>query len=84
MMAEPSLDAWAEIKKTLSERQNQVYKSIFLHPDRTTPEIAKIMILPVRSVAPRITELLKLGKIIRSDRRNCTVTGGSSYTMRSL
>jgi len=86
MMAsvDTSLDAWAEVKKTLSVRQQQVFNAILKVPNRTAAEYAKILLLPLRSVAPRITEMLHARKIMRLDRRICFVTGGSAYTYKVI
>ncbi len=82
MMIDTSLDAFNEVKKTLAKRQQQVYNAIFKLPNRTSAEYAKTLLLPLRSVAPRITEMLQDGKIKRGERRTCFVTGGSAYTLR--
>ena len=77
-----SLEAFNEVKKTLAKRQAEVYNAIFKFPNRTAAEYAKLLLLPLRSVAPRITEMLQKGEIKRGDRRTCFVTGGSAYTLR--
>ncbi len=82
MMIDTSLEAWSGVKKTLSKRQIEVYNCILKLPNRTTAEYAKTLHLPLRSVAPRITEMLQDGRIKRLDRRTCFVTGGSSYTFK--
>jgi len=76
-----SIEAFNEVKKTLAKRQQEVYNAIFKFPNRTSAEYAKLLLLPLRSVAPRITEMLQDGKIKRGDRRICFVTGGSAYTL---
>ena len=83
MIVDTTLEAWQEVKKTLRPRQQFVYEGILyrkVHP--TAAELARYLNLPVRSVAPRITELSKKGIIIRHDRRRCAVTGGSAWTWR--
>lgn len=83
-MIDTSLDAWYnEVKPTLNARQQEVYDGMnsFKTP-RTAPEIAKFLNLPLRSVAPRITELKKKGRVERQERRTCVITGGSAYTWR--
>jgi len=82
MMSDASLDAFSEVKKTLSKRQAEVYNCILKFPNRTSAEIADNLLLPLRSVAPRITEMLQDRKIKRGDRRICFVTSGSSYTFK--
>ena len=79
-----SLEAFIEVKKTLAKRQAEVYNCIYKLPNRTSAEIAKTLLLPLRSVAPRITEMLQSGKIKRGNRRICFVTGGSAYTLRVI
>lgn len=81
-MISTSLDAFEQVKKTLAKRQAEVYNCIYKLPNRTSAEIAKTLLLPLRSVAPRITEMLQSGRIKRGNRRICFVTGGSAYTMR--
>lgn len=82
MMIDTSLEAFNEVKKNLAKRQEQVYSVIMQYPNRTSAEYAKILHLPLRSVAPRITEMLHDDKIKRGQRRTCFVTGGSAYTLR--
>jgi len=84
MMIDTSLDAYAKVKETLSKRQEEVYDTLVKYPNRTSAELAKIMCLPLRSVAPRLTEMLQNNKIQRVDRRVCFVTGGNAYTLRVI
>ncbi len=84
MSIDTSLEAWQEVKKDLSVRQKQVYNAILKLPNRTAAEYAKTLLLPLRSVAPRITEMLHSNVIKRIDRRICFVTGGSAYTYKVI
>jgi len=79
-----SLEAFNEVKKTLAKRQAEVYNAIFKLPNRTSAEYAKTLLLPLRSVAPRITEMLHNNLIKRYDRRICFVTGSSAYTYKVI
>ena len=84
MLVDTSLDAWEQVKETLSKRQDDVYQIIRKYPNHTSAEIACIMKCHTNSSAPRITELRKLHKIIRVERRMCSVTSGIAWTWRAL
>lgn len=84
MMINTSLDAWEQVKQTLSKRQKVVYDIIQKHPNHTSAEIGCILRCHTNSSAPRITELKKLGKIFRVERRMCSVTKGNAWTWRSV
>lgn len=81
MTIDTSVDAYIKIKESLPKRQAQVYNAILKRPNRTSAEIAKSLLLPLRSVAPRITEMLQDRRIKRGNRRTCFVTGGGAYTL---
>lgn len=48
MMSDASLDAFSEVKKTLSKRQVKVYNYILKFHNRTSAEYSKTLLLPLR------------------------------------
>lgn len=82
MMVDTSLDAYSKVKEDLSARQKVVYDTIRKYPNHTSAELATILRCHTNSSAPRITELRKLGKVARVERRMCAVTKGNAWTWR--
>ena len=82
MVQDTSFEAWKQVKETLSTRQQVVYEKIKKFPNHTSGEYACMLKCHTNSSAPRITELKKLNKIFRVERRECAVTKGTSWTWR--
>lgn len=84
MTVDTSLEAWSHVKATLNKRHAQVLNTIQKYPDHTGNELSKIMRLPIQSVSGRLTELRDAGKIKRTGRRDCSVSGHSAYVWRAV
>lgn len=88
MVEDTSLDAYIEIKPTLGSRQKAVLDAIHhivstFNTYPTNLEISKFMGLPINSITPRTNELDKLGKVWKSHKRTCNVSGRLAYTWRA-
>lgn len=84
MMVDTSLDAYAEVRMTLTTRQNEVYELIKNYPNRTAAEYARLLIKPVNAVSGRFGELRKIGRIKRVEKRQCFITKGMAWTLRVI
>ena len=76
MIQETSLQAYEEVKKTLSEKQFQVWKT--LKRSRlamTNTEIADYLHWSINRVTPRVNELVKLFRVEMKAKRFCKITG---------
>ena len=75
-MVDTSLEAFERIKPTLTEREFRVFESLHDCPPglgATGGELAYILGLPVTSVRPRLTGLLKKGLVEKTPTRNSRV-----------
>jgi len=59
---------------SINKKEFQVIELLQQYPNKTASELAKLSGLPVRSIAPRLTELMKLGIVYEAFYTKCSVT----------
>lgn len=77
MISETSLDAYRDIKPRLGEMQDKVLGVFYERPfkqDLTNREIADALGVDVCSVTGRVYELRKMGLLVHSRNRLCSIT----------
>lgn len=82
MMAQTSLDAFANLRESgeLRESQKRVYDTLKRMPTpKTAAELAPYCHLPINCVTPRLLELRTMGLVVRGKRRRCEETGENAY-----
>ena len=77
-----SIEAYNAIKKELGQRQQEVYDGFLGNGSCTNLEISKAMGIPINSVTPRTNELVKLGRIVKDCKRNCSISGRLSISWK--
>lgn len=65
MIQQTSLEAWNNVKKKLSEKQEAIYKTIVKLGKVTDKQLAKEMCWEINKVTPRRLELFRAGLIKR-------------------
>lgn len=85
-----SLDAYADLRSTLSQRERAVWHALgtFQRPP-TAYELLKAMqrdypTIDLNGVRPRLTALLEKGCVETRGKRPCTVTGKTALTWRAI
>jgi hypothetical protein len=78
-----SLEAFMDVKKNLSERQEAVYDAIVMYPDSTDQELTRFMgYWDPNKVRPRRRELVKAGLVYNSGVKWCPITGKKALVWR--
>jgi DNA-binding MarR family transcriptional regulator len=78
MMQQTSLQAWAEIKSSINQRQTQVFQALVACGPMTNAEIAQVLGLPINCVTGRTRELVKRGLVKSLCVWCCSVTKHSA------
>ena len=74
-MKQTSIQAfYQEIKPTLGQRQEQVFKAIKSLKGATNTEIARHLNKPINTITPRTNELVKMKQVYEKERRLCNIT----------
>jgi hypothetical protein len=81
--ADTSLWAYELACKDLGAKQKQVLDALRFFQDATNAEIAARLEWPVNRVTPRTGELVKMGLILKVERRTCKVTNGTAWSLRA-
>lgn len=77
MIQQTSLEAYAQAKRNLGEKQQIVLELLRrTYPlDFTNMEIAYVLGWPINRVTPRVYELRQMGYVSASRKRKCDITG---------
>jgi len=72
-----SIQSFGEIREKLAGKHQVIWDAFHKHSDKLTDRMVKDMLgfEDMNSVRPRITELIKNGYLLESDRAKCPVTG---------
>ena len=78
-----SREAYAKVKETAEAVRGKVYAWFLLHPEgATADELCAAWGCSANHTAPRLTELLKAGKLVRTGERRKTRAGCSAAVLR--
>jgi len=78
---ETSTDSYNKIKQTIGERQEIVLRSFMANGASTDYEIAYVLgYTDPNKVRPRRFELVKMGYMIESKKRECSISGRKVFT----
>jgi len=81
MVRDNSLKAYLEEKKKLGKRTEEILKYLRNHEGQTSREIMEGMgFLETNTVRPRLTELIKSGKIFEGGKKKDKITGKTVTT----
>ena len=93
-LRDTSIEAFHDHKASgkLSQQQSEIVDYLlhlayeeslgYFHDDVTRSELAQALGLRVSAICGRISELLKIGKLIELPRRVCKITGKSAHPVR--
>lgn len=82
-VANTSLDAYHnEITPNIGPKQAKVYEAIKTMVQATDAELSFFLHMDTRSVGPRRYELVKMGKVILAETRECSVTHRTAKAWR--
>lgn len=82
MKRQTSIQAYNDIKPQLGQRQQQIYDAIKKFGCPTNLELSKWLGIPINQVTPRTNELVKLGKVVEHEKRECSVSHRQALTWR--
>lgn len=80
MIQPTSLQAYNQIKPTLSYRQAQVLEYLKTYGSSTNSEIARALGRPINCITGRMREVVKKGLVVKIDKRRCFVTSYMAIT----
>ena len=73
MIQSTSLDAYQNLK--IGKRQRVVFLAFWEYGAVTNLEISTWRKIPINQVTPRTNELVKMGYIVESHKRKCSISG---------
>ena len=77
---ETSTDSYNIIKHTIGKRQKVVLLAFLEHGAVTNLEISTWKQIPINQVTPRTNELVKMGYMTESEKRECSISGRNVFT----
>jgi hypothetical protein len=77
---ETSTYSYDKIKPTIGKRQKVVLLAFVEYGAVTNLEISTWKQIPINQVTPRTNELVKMGFMIEGEKRECSISGRTSFT----